>query len=409
MLFGGSRSGKTFIALRCIVIRASKVKSRHLVARLRFTDIKRAVIMDTFPKMMELCFPELEYNLNKTDWYVTFPNGSEIWFGGLDTAERMEKVLGNEYSTIYCNESSQIEYEAILILITRLAENSGLSPRFMFDCNPPTKAHWTYLKFIKGVDPMDRKTPIEDWEETHGALLMNPKDNLDNLPAHYIKSLRSLPERQRKRFLEGMFLDDVEGALWKDPMLERARSLARGEIVKSVVSVDPSVSNNPDSDECGIIVAGVDDLDNGHALADYTGKLSTKAWAEKAVWAYHEHDCNEIVYESNQGGDLVRDALQAVDPNVPLVAVRASKGKFARAEPVTVFYEERDPKGADMRQIGHASHEDGTPLLVDLEEEMATWIPDRTRESPNRIDALVWAMTHLLINRPNAPWVYIPD
>src|SRR5690242_16680787 len=101
MLFGGSRSGKTFLTVRNVMMRAIKAPgSRHLIARFRFNHVKASIILDTFPKVMKLCFPQVTYNLNKSDWYVTLPNGSEIWFAGLDDKERTEKILGLEFVTI---------------------------------------------------------------------------------------------------------------------------------------------------------------------------------------------------------------------------------------------------------------------------------------------------------------------
>ena len=111
LLEGGSRSGKTFIALRAIATRALAVpNSRHAIFRLRFNHIKASIIYDTLPKMMDLCFPGVAEHcrLDKTDWFYRFPNGSEIWFGGLDDKDRTEKVLGQEYATMLFNEISQI-------------------------------------------------------------------------------------------------------------------------------------------------------------------------------------------------------------------------------------------------------------------------------------------------------------
>ncbi|GAG27763.1 unnamed protein product, partial [marine sediment metagenome] len=111
MLFGGSRSGKTFLFIRNIIMRAMMAPgSRHAVLRFRFAHVKNAVVLDTFPKVLKLCFPELpsaDSMLNKTDWYAQLPNGSQIWFGGLDDKERTEKILGQEYVTIFLNECSQ--------------------------------------------------------------------------------------------------------------------------------------------------------------------------------------------------------------------------------------------------------------------------------------------------------------
>ena len=109
MLFGGSRSGKTFLLVRSIVLRALKApKSRHAIFRYRYNAVKSSVVQDTFPKVMDVCFPEIRYDLNKSDSFATMPNGSEIWFAGLDEKERAEKVLGMEFVTVALNECSQI-------------------------------------------------------------------------------------------------------------------------------------------------------------------------------------------------------------------------------------------------------------------------------------------------------------
>lgn len=106
MLFGGSRSGKTFVIVRAICMRAIKApRSRHAILRFRFNAVKQSVLFDTFPKVMELCFPGVPYEVNKSDWFVQFSNGSEIWFGGLDDKERTEKILGQEHSSKYARNA----------------------------------------------------------------------------------------------------------------------------------------------------------------------------------------------------------------------------------------------------------------------------------------------------------------
>ncbi len=384
MAYGGSRSGKTFITLRNIIIRACKVKSRHLVARFRFNHVKQSIVLDTLPKMMALCFPDLPYTLNKSDWFMTLPNGSEVWFGGLDDKERVDKILGNEYSTIFLNECSQMAWDAVTTVMSRLAEKTSLVNRMWFDCNPVGQKHWTYTVFVLGQDPVT-KEPIANFE-LYGNMQINPGDNLQNLPELYIKMLEGLPKRQRERFLFGKFLKDVEGALWTDTMIEAAKAKVPGVLIKTVVALDPSVSHNPTSDECGIVVCSVDENREGVVHEDLTIKASTKTWAQRAVNAYHKYDANCIVAEVNQGGDLVVDAIQNIDSSVKVVKVHASKGKFARAEPISMLYEQG--------KIHHA------PDMLDLESEMTEWVPMNTKESPNRIDALVWGLTHLIKPKP---------
>ena len=192
MLFGGSRSGKTFLLVRNIVTRALKApQSRHVIFRYRFNSVKASVINDTFPKVMQLAFPQVPYKVDKTDWYATLPNGSQIWFGGLDDKERAEKILGMEFVTIYLNECSQIPYESRNLAITRLAQSvmqviegraeTPLKPRVYYDENPPSKAHYTYRLFVQKIDP-ETRLDLPNPEE-FAWFKINPADNLDNIAA----------------------------------------------------------------------------------------------------------------------------------------------------------------------------------------------------------------------------------
>lgn len=214
MSYGGSRSGKTFGICRALIIRACKTPSRHLATRLRFNHAKTSLWHETFPKVFELCFPDFDFYKmrNKTDYYIEFPNGSEIWIAGLDDKERTEKILGKEYSTIYFNECSQIPYSTVSMALTRLAERNLLRKKAWYDQNPPTKRHWSYSVFELGRDP-DTWEPLKT--EQYKSILMNPSDNIQNIDPEYIDDiLANLPERERQRFLYGTFQDDSEGAIY---------------------------------------------------------------------------------------------------------------------------------------------------------------------------------------------------
>lgn len=385
LLYGGSRSGKTTIAVRNMVLRAIKRPSRHLICRLHFNHVKQSVGMDTLPKVMKMCFPELKgkWRINRSDWFAEIPTQcggiSEIWLGGVDDKERIEKILGNEYSTIHINEASQVSHEAVTLLRTRLAENSGLKLRMYYDLNPSGKKHWTHQEFLEGFIPGTKESHTLNC----GHVVINPFDNLKNLPEAYLGILQSLPKRQRQRFLDGLYLSDVEGALWTDAEVSQAKSKTPGNIRKTVIAVDPSVSNNARSDECGLIAASLDENYEGIVHDDWSIKASTQTWAQRAVNMYHHFNANEIVAEVNQGGDLVVDAIHNIDRNIKVIKVHASKGKFARAEPVQQLYEQ-----------GKVSHEREMPKL---EEEMTEWVPESSSKSPNRLDGLVWALTRLML------------
>lgn len=161
---------------------------------------------------MKLCFPDMPYEESKVDFYITLPNGSEIWCAGLDDDKRVEKILGKEYSTLYFNECSQIPYKSVMVAMTRLAEKNELKKKAFFDQNPPSKKHWSYWLFQKFLDPEDN-IPVD--KEKYASILMNPMDNLENIDGDYVAEiLDNLPEQQRNRFKYGMFSTDDDGAAY---------------------------------------------------------------------------------------------------------------------------------------------------------------------------------------------------
>lgn len=152
----------------------------------------------------------IRYKENKADWFISV-NDSEIWLGGLDDKERTEKILGNEYATIFINEASQISYNSYSLLTTRLNPPKGVPPKMLIDYNPPSKRHWGYKMFHQLKDPLSDE-PLKH-PEHYAFIQMNPKDNLDNLSEGYLETLESLSERDRQRFLYGEYLDPI-GAIY---------------------------------------------------------------------------------------------------------------------------------------------------------------------------------------------------
>lgn len=211
-LYGGSRAGKTAIILYAMIVRACKVKSRHAILRLNFNAVKRSIFLDSFPKIAAIAFPNLKLKSNKSDFYYTFPNGSEVWCAGLDDKERTEKILGTEFSTIFFNEISQIDYSSVQIALTRLAEKNDLKKKCFYDMNPPKKSHWAYWQFEKKLNPSDDE-PLKNPDDYRSMLLV-PQDNIENIDADYISLLENMPENERNRFLFGIFGDESEGQVY---------------------------------------------------------------------------------------------------------------------------------------------------------------------------------------------------
>lgn len=216
LLYGGSRSGKSYLIIYAIIIRALKAPgSRHAILRFRFNHAKQSLWYDTVPKVFKECFPGLRYSDNKSDWFIELPNGSQIWLGGLDDKERTEKILGNEYSTIYFNEISQISYSSVVIALTRLAQRTTLKNIAYFDCNPPSKQHWSYKIWMQGIHP-ESKEPIFN-KESYACLRMNPDGNRANIAEGYIEStLSSLTGSARSRFLLGEYSDEDTGIIFNN-------------------------------------------------------------------------------------------------------------------------------------------------------------------------------------------------
>lgn len=212
MLYGGARAGKTIIILRQLVIRACKTPSRHAALRKTFNSIKRSLWLDSVPKLMAMAFPDLKVAYNKTDYIMNFPNGSELHFGGLDDGQRVEKILGTEYSTIWYNEASELDYSSVQLVNTRLAQKNSLAKKIFYDANPAQKSHWSYYLFEKKLDPIDN-VPLENPEE-YASLLMLPNDNLENIDENYLQMLQSMPEKQRNRFLFGLYNDESNGQVY---------------------------------------------------------------------------------------------------------------------------------------------------------------------------------------------------
>ena len=395
MLFGGSRSGKTFLIVRDIVSRALEKKSRHAILRFRFRHVVNTIALDTFPTVMEKCFPGAGYRLDKSLWVAFLDNGSEVWFGGLDEKERTEKILGAEYGSIFLNECSQITFDAREMARTRLAQNVGLPLKMYYDCNPTSKRHWSYLLFIDKIAPQ-RHQPLTD-PENYAYIQVNPNDNRENLDAGYLEELDSLDERKRRRFLLGIFSDEDDTALWTPEMLDKGRILVETEedeakhvpeMQRVIVAVDPSGCSGPEdlrSDEVGIVVCGLGVDGRGYVLEDLSGRFGPERWKTIVASAYDRHGADAVVAETNFGGAMVREVVRtaATKDGLPLAfrEVKASRGKIVRAEPVAALWSQ------------------GRCSLVGRFEELEHQLCAMTTsgyvgdKSPDRADAMVWGLT----------------
>jgi predicted phage terminase large subunit-like protein len=279
------------------------------------------------------------------------------------------------------------------LAVTRLAQNvldrateMPLRLKMYYDENPPDKGHWSYKLFKTKTDP-ESKQYLPD-PDNYAFMQLNPRDNLENLPAEYIKTLESLPPRLRKRFLDGEFRDASPNALFSEETFERWRNLDQElpEMLRIVVAVDPSGADdqdNVDNDEIGIMVCGLGVDGNGYVLEDLTCKVGPEKWGAIATGAFDRHAADRIVAEVNYGGAMVGAVIRAARARTPFRAVTASRGKVVRAEPISTLVEQ-----GKIRMAG---------IFRELEDELCAFTThgytgDR---SPNRADAMIWGFSDL--------------
>lgn len=268
------------------------------------------------------------------------------------------------------------------------------------NCNPPSKLHWSYQLFRAKLKPGTKEAlPNPD---DYAEMKVNPSDNADNLPAEYFEVLASMSAAKRLRFEAGEWASEVNGALWTYDMLDEHRATLRGndpatgalveyggsaiQLWRIVVAVDPSGTKGDGSgDDIGIVVAGLGVDGRAYVLEDATCQLSPDGWGRRAVDMYHRWRADRIIGERNYGGAMVSFVVKTADKSVPFKEVTASRGKVVRAEPVAALYEQ-----------GKVSH---VGVFSDLEDQLGNFTPSGYvgEGSPDRADALVWALTELML------------
>lgn len=416
-LYGGGRSGKTTFLMFIIFMRALKEpNSFHVIIRDTHTSMKSSIFEQTITKLLSFDnFKDLknhpDLKKNKQDLTITFPNGSIIYCYGLNTENAVERILGNEYSTIYYNECSSLDYSRITPLRSRLAQKTSLNNKFFYDFNPPLKTHWTYKYFIEQKDPiMGHELPNKD--EFYLAKV-NPIDNLTNIDEFYLKEQEYAGSEHKKRFVDGDFQDEIKGALFTASMIDAANqnnltgktiNEIRNILSQIVIGIDPAVTTSDTSDKTGIVVCGSNGYDF-FVLEDKTGHYKPIEWAGIIYQLYDKWSANAVIVETNQGGDLLRENIKSFGQRygnnryLNIQEVRAVFGKRIRAEPIATLYarnkvkhiqyfaENQDDKTQGKKEQVHG--------LLDLQYEMLSFTGDKNQKSPDRLDALVHGLQYL--------------
>jgi phage terminase large subunit-like protein len=222
-------------------------------------------------------------------------------------------------------------------------------------------------------------------------------DNRAHLSTGFFTRIISRYEGTRlgRQELHAELLEDVEGALWSNALIEAARVTKAPDMERIVVAIDPATTSGEKADETGIVVAGKGVDGHAYVFRDLSCRLTANEWGTRAVNAYREFKADRIIAEVNNGGDLVENVIRTVDQYVPYKAVHAKRGKVTRAEPISALYEQ-----------GRVHH---VGMFAGLETQMCSFVPDNLDGSPDRVDALVWALTELMLDSEPQPNIRFPD
>jgi len=338
-------------------------------------DEARSVMVEGESGLLSVLPPWERPIYNKTSGQLYFPKiGALIT---LYSARTPEKLRGAQFDAAWMDELAKFPKAREVWDQLHLGLRLGQNPKTLVTTTPRT------------IPLMQELLGRDDVIVTRGRT----QDNAPNLAPKFLSLVQQRygGTRLGLQELEGHLLASNQNALWTESMIQikpKAESF-----VRLVVAVDPAVSLHEESAETGLIVAGLTEEGHAYVLEDLSGRLSPQEWGEKAVDAYHRHKADALIAEVNNGGDLVQRLIQSLDETVAYKSVRATRGKYTRAEPIAAFY-----------TPGRVFH---TSPFPELKAQMLTFTPGSS-PSPDRLDALVWALSDLLLFKPPPKVAVLP-
>jgi predicted phage terminase large subunit-like protein len=377
MLLMGRGAGKTRSGAEWIRHRVETGLSSRIALVAQTPADVRDVMVEGESGILRVCPPWNRPTYEPSKRKLTWPNGA---FALAFSSYEPDRLRGPQFDTAWCDELASWYFTREtwdnLMFTLRLGEH-------------PKVAVTTTPKPIKLVRDLVQR---DDCIVVRGSTY----ENVEHLPPPFLRSILERYEGTSlgRQEIYADIMDEAEGALWNRAMLEQCRQPAP-ELTRIVVAIDPSGSSGDTSDEVGIIVAGSGVDGDFYILDDVSAVLSPNAWGRRAVEAMNSYNADRIIAEANFGGDMVEYVLrtigQQMEQMVPYKAVRASRGKHQRAEPIAALYEQ------------HRVHHVRT--FPELEDQLCSWTPNSS-DSPDRLDALVWALTELsTVSRPNIRFI----
>ena len=371
MILAGRGFGKTRTGAETVRywIESGQGKRIALVARTA-ADV-RDVMVEGESGLLAISPPWFRPIYEPSKRRLTWPNGA---IATTYSGDKPDQLRGPQHDKAWCDELAAWRYPDAwdqLQFGLRLGDN----PQVVVTTTPRP------IKLVREI--IAEKTTVITRGSTY--------ENAANLAPPALARLKTKYENTRlgQQELYAVLLDDNPYALWKRGNIDSNRVTKTPDLTRIMVAIDPAVTANEDSDETGIVVAGIGKDGHGYVLDDMTLSGSPDQWARQAIAAYHKYNADRIVAEVNNGGDMIEYTIHTIEKHVPFKQVRASRGKQTRAEPVAALYEQN--------KVHHVG------MFAELEDQMCQWM--QGEDSPDRMDALVWVLTELMVGNSNFDFI----
>lgn len=371
LILAGRGYGKTRTGAETIKTWINQGKCRHVALIAKSVGEARHVMVEGESGLLSL-YPESQ----RPRFYPS--KRSVLWPGGaratLYSGDHPDQLRGPQFDGAWIDELAKYQNPRETWEQLNLALRLGHNPQVIITTTPRPSALLEELVEEAHKNSLVRLTQGSTYE------------NIDNLSSEYASFLKTQYEGTLlgAQEIHGTLLRRRDHALWKEETLEAHRFRDPPPLQRIVVGVDPAATHTESSDETGIVVAGMDNQGIAYVLEDLSGRYAPREWSQRVVEAYKRYRADRVVAEVNKGGDMIEDLLRAHSPCISFKAVRATRGKGIRAEPIAALYEK-----------GRVFHRDRG--LTDLEQQLISYVPGRTSTSPDRLDALVWALTELML------------
>ena len=378
LILAGRGFGKTRTGAEWVRAQVENRRARRIALVGRTDDDARATMIHGESGIMNICPPGDKPIYEPSKRKLTWPNGA---FALTYSSHEPDQMRGPQFDAAWCDELASWQYPDQAWDNLNFALRLGRQPRAIVTTTP------RHVELVRNL-PNSPGVHV-----TRGTTF----DNKDNLPPSFFNQLLERYDGTRigQQEIYAEIIDQDEDAIWKREWIEKARLNGHPPVARIVVSIDPAMSTKPNSSETGIVVVGADmRREHAYVLADESGKLTPNSWALRAAHLFDKFNATRIIAEDNAGGNLVQSTLKAaVDRTIPYKGIKARRGKHIRAEPVAALYEQ-----GRVHHIGR---------FPQLEDQMCTWTPDLgPSNSPDRADALVHAITELMIDRnPVKIWI----